>query len=364
MNAPMLLHTTPSWDIGDSATLDFELPPELEAGAPPPRRDAVRLLVAHRRSGHLLATSFRKLPAFLTAGDLLVVNVSATLPAEISGRRADGSEVLLHLSTPVPGAEGAPARWLAEARRRHGHASLPEPNVAAGEVITLPGGGEATLVRGWGDDTAPRLWAAELRLPTGLLSYLDRHGAPIRYRYTAGAWPLREYQTIYACEPGSAEMPSAGRPFTHELLAQLVGLGVGVAPLVLHAGVSSAESGEAPYPERFRVPAATAARCNAAHAGGHRVIAVGTTVVRALETVTDGDGRVRPGGGWTDLVVTPERGMRTVDGLLSGWHGPRASHLQLLEAVAGRDLLTASYAAALRNRYRWHEFGDAYLVLP
>ncbi len=361
----MLLHTDAEPAPDDATPLDFELPPELEASAPPPARDAVRLLVAHRHSGRLVGTSFRRLPSFLTAGDLLVVNLSATLPAAIRGRRSDGRKVLLHLSTPVPGAEGArPARWLVEARRPEGHASLAEPNVAVGETISLPGDAEATLLRGWGSDPARRLWVAELRLPTAVLSYLGRHGSPIRYRYAAHAWPLREYQTVYASEPGSAEMPSAGRPFTYKLLAQLVSIGIGVAPLVLHTGVSSAESGEAPYPERYRVPATTAERCNAAHASGHRVIAVGTTVVRALETVADDDGRVTPGGGWTDLVVARQRGVRAVDGLLSGWHGPRASHLELLEAVAGRDLLAASYAAALRARYRWHEFGDAHLVLP
>lgn len=364
MTGPSLLPADVSPAPYGPTPLDFELPPEQEAGAPPRARDAVRLLVAQRHSGHLVATSFRRLPSFLATGDLLVVNLSATLPAAISGQRSDGSEVLLHLSTPVPGAERATPKWLVEARRPQAHASLSEANVAVRERITLPGGAEAMLVRGWGDDPAPRLWEAELRLPSGVLGYLARHGAPIRYGYAAGAWPLREYQTVYACEPGSAEMPSAGRPFTYKLLAQLVSLGVGVAPLVLHTGVSSAESGEAPYPERFRVPAATAERCNATRAAGHRVIAVGTTVVRALETVADSAGRVRRGGGWTELVITPERGVRAVDGLLSGWHAPRASHLQLLEAVAGRDLLAASYAAALGAGYRWHEFGDAYLVLP
>ncbi len=365
MNSGTLLNPPVAAASHPATALDFELPPELEAGTPPLRRDAVRLLVAERRTGHLVATSFNRLPAFLTPGDLLVANVSATLPAALGAQRADGSEAMVHLSTPVPDPEGAvPAQWLVEVRRRQGHGSAPEGNVAAGEVLTLPGGSEATLVRAWDEGPARRLWVAELRLPTDVLHYLDRHGEPVRYHYAAAAWPLCKYQTVYACEPGSAEMPSAGRPFTYELLAALVSRGVGLAPVVLHTGVSSAESGEAPHPERYRVPAATAERVNATHAAGHRVIAVGTTVVRALETVADGDGQVSPGKGWTDLVVTPERGVRTVDGLLSGWHAPRASHLALLETVTGRDLLAASYAAALRARYRWHEFGDAYLVMP
>jgi S-adenosylmethionine:tRNA ribosyltransferase-isomerase len=124
--------------------------------------------------------------------------------------------------------------------------------------------------------------------------------------------------------------------------------------------VSSQERGERPYPERYRVPRATAERVNAAR----RVIAVGTTVVRALETVADEDGTVHAGEGWTSLVVTPERGVRAVDGLITGWHEPDASHLLMLEAIAGRELLGRSYAAAVSHGYRWHEFGDSHLILP
>jgi S-adenosylmethionine:tRNA ribosyltransferase-isomerase len=159
-------------------------------------------------------------------------------------------------------------------------------------------------------------------------------------------------------------MPSAGRPFTHELVTELVTKGVLVAPLTLHTGVSSPERGEPPYPERYRVPATTARLVNAVHGWGGRVVAVGTTVVRALETVAADDGTVSGGEGWTNLVVTPERGVRAVDGLLTGWHEPEASHLQLLEAVAGDDLLQRSYRAAQVHGYRWHEFGDLHLILP
>ncbi len=196
-----------------------------------------------------------------------------------------------------------------------------------------------------------------------LLDFLDAHGAPIRYSHQPRDWPLADHQTIFSRVPGSAEMPSAGRPFSPRVLARL-GPGVGVAPLVLHTGVSSQERGERPYPERFEVPASTAARVNAARAAGGRVIAVGTTVTRALETAAAPDGTVSAASGWTSLTITPERGVRAVDGLITGWHEPDASHLLLLEAVAGRELVERSYEAAVAAGYRWHEFGDSHLLLP
>ena len=177
-------------------------------------------------------------------------------------------------------------------------------------------------------------------------------------------WPISAYQTVYGTEPGSAEMPSAGRAFTPELITGLMARGIAVAPIVLHTGVSSPEADEAPYPEPYRVPATTAALVNHTRGRGGRVVAVGTTVVRALETVADDRHVAHPGEGWTELVVTPERGVRVVDGLLTGWHEPRASHLALVEAVAGRELLERSYHAALDAGYRWHEFGDLHLILP
>jgi S-adenosylmethionine:tRNA ribosyltransferase-isomerase len=202
---------------------------------------------------------------------------------------------------------------------------------------------------------------ARLDLPAPFRDYLAAHGRPIRYGYVPRPWPLEAYQNAYALEPGSAEMPSAGRPFTPELITRLVAGGVQVAPLVLHTGVSSPERGEPPFPERYRVPAETAAAVNAAHG---RVVAVGTTVVRALETVAAPDGTVAPGAGWTRLVIGPERGLRAVDGVITGWHEPEASHLDLLHAAAGDALLRTSYAEALVHGYRWHEFGDSHLILP
>jgi S-adenosylmethionine:tRNA ribosyltransferase-isomerase len=334
-----------------SAALSFDLPRALEAGDPPPARDEVRLMVA-RDGRPLVHGRFLDLPRHLRPGDLLVVNASATMPAALSARRSDGTALELHLSTPEPPPAGRPDRWIVELRR--GGERFPG---TAGEALALPAGASAELLAPY---LSPgRLWIARLRLPQPLDAYLARHGRPIRYAHEPRPRPIADHQTIFATEPGSAEMPSAGRPFTRRAIAALRARGVGIARLVLHTGVSSLERGERPYPERYRVPPATAARANAAG----RVIAVGTTVVRALETVTAADGTVRPGEGWTSLTITPERGVRAVDGLLTGWHEPDASHLLMLEAVAGRALLERSYAAALAESYRWHEFGDLHLLL-
>jgi S-adenosylmethionine:tRNA ribosyltransferase-isomerase len=209
-----------------------------------------------------------------------------------------------------------------------------------------------------------RLWLAALALPCPLENYLARRGFPIRYAYVPRHWPSKYYQTVYATEMGSAEMPSAGRAFTPDVITRLIARGVQIAPLLLHTGVASLEDHEPPYEEYYRVPLSTARIVNATHATHRRVVAVGTTVVRALETVTDEEGMTHPGEGWTPLVITPERGVRAAQGLLTGLHEPKASHLAMLEAIAGRAHVAAAYAEALRERYLWHEFGDLHLLLP
>jgi S-adenosylmethionine:tRNA ribosyltransferase-isomerase len=210
-----------------------------------------------------------------------------------------------------------------------------------------------------------RLLLARLHGPLAVEEYLARHGEPIRYGYVGRSWPLSAYQNVYATTPGSAEMASAGRPFTAELIARLVARGVSIAPITLHAGLSSPERHEPPFPERYEVPAATARLVAATREWGGRVIAVGTTVVRALETVASLAVEEPTGGaGWTRLVITPDRGLRVVDGLITGWHEPEASHLQMLEALAGEPLLRRCYSAALERGYLWHEFGDSHMILP
>jgi S-adenosylmethionine:tRNA ribosyltransferase-isomerase len=314
------------------------------------------MMVAHRLDSRIEHTNFSELPRFLAEGDLVVVNTSGTLAAELDGTDAVGCPLEVHLSTELPA-----GLWTLELRR----SGQPWLCATPGETVSLAGGGVAHLLAAYSTHPAGvRLWVARLELPAPLNTYLALHGRPIRYRHVRGRWPLSAYQNVYATEPGSAEMPSAGRPFTPEVLTRLVARGVGVTPIVLHTGVASLEAGEPPYPEQFRVPRSTAQRVNEAHREGGRVIAVGTTVVRALESVVDERGELHAGSGWTETVVTPTRGARSVDGLLTGWHEPEASHLAMLETIAGRKLLERSYEAAISGGYLWHEFGDVHLVLP
>ncbi|MFJ4580020.1 S-adenosylmethionine:tRNA ribosyltransferase-isomerase [Streptomyces echinatus] len=341
------------------------VPQELSARVPAEQRgpglgrDDVRLLVS--RGTRVAHHAFRELPGLLRAGDLLVVNTSPTLAAAVDGRIGH-ARVVVHFS-----ARGDDGRWAVELREPDGRGTTRAwAGSPAGTEVSLPGGGrlvpeEPLSARG------ERLWwaraaGAEVR------EVLWEHGRPIRYSYTERDQPLSVYQTVFALPSpdgaGSAEMPSAGRPFTGRLVAELVSRGVRFAPVTLHTGVSSAEAHEPPYPERFSVPGASARLVDGVRAEGGRVIAVGTTAVRALESAAGPDGAVRAAEGWTDLMVTPERGVRVVDGLLTGLHEPEASHLLMLEAVAGRAAVDRAYGEALRELYLWHEFGDVHLILP
>jgi S-adenosylmethionine:tRNA ribosyltransferase-isomerase len=339
------------------SALAFDLPHALEATAPPEarglERDAVRLLVAERSNGRITHARFHDLPRLLAAGDLLVVNTSGTLPAALDATRADGSACVLHVATQAPHLPGDRG-WVVELR------DTPRPQ--SGERVTVAGDASFELAAAYA--AGSRLWLARFEADDPLPRHLERHGRPIRYGYVPEPRPLADYQTVFATQPGSAEMPSAGRPFTAELVTRLVARGILLAPITLHTGVSSPERHEPPYPERYTVPATTARLVNETHSSGGRVIAVGTTVVRALESAAAPDGTVAPADGWTGLVVTPQRGLFAVDGLITGWHEPQASHLQLLEAAAGEPLLRRSYDAALAAGYLWHEFGDSHLVLP
>jgi S-adenosylmethionine:tRNA ribosyltransferase-isomerase len=335
----------------------LELATRLEAHEPPEARGMgradVAMLVARRHDLELVHARFRDLPRFLSAGDLLVVNTSATLPAALPARLEE-RPLELWLSTPAP--DGT---WLVELRK-HDRAPYPRPPV--GVRLDLLGGGRVQLLARFAG--SERLSVARFELDQPLEDYLHRHGRPVRYGYVPEPWPLDAYQTVFSLEPGSAEMPSAGRPFTAELVTELVSCGILLSPVTLHTGVSSPEHGEPPFPERFRVPPTTARLVNAVKGWKGHVIAVGTTVVRALETVTAADGTVSEGHGWTSVVVTPKRGLRAVDGLLTGWHEEESSHYALLDAVGGRELLERSYRAALQRGYLWHEFGDLHLILP
>jgi S-adenosylmethionine:tRNA ribosyltransferase-isomerase len=355
--------------LASMSTFDFVLPAEREATEPPEirgrGRDDVRLLTSWRSDGRLRHGAMPDLLDVLSPGDLLVVNTSATLAASVEGALVNRTPVEVHFSTrAMAGLE------VVELRHPGVDGSTPWLDAAPGTVATLPGGARVEILApaapaAGGSVGGPvRLWLAAVDLPTTLVPYLSAHGRPIRYRYVKRDWGIDAYQTVFASNPGSAEMPSAARPFTAQLVTALVSAGVAFAPIVLHCGVSSPEAHEPPSAEWYTVPPATARQVELARANGGRVVAVGTTVVRALETVADDAGSVHPGQGWTETVITPERGVRAVHGIITGWHEPRASHLSMLAAVAGPDLLAASYAAALEEGYRWHEFGDLHLILP
>jgi S-adenosylmethionine:tRNA ribosyltransferase-isomerase len=339
--------------------LGFTLDPSRQASRPSEarglRRDQVRLLVSDGNNDPVHGT-FRNLPHYLDEGDLLVVNTSATVPAAVDGL-FNGEAVVLHLSTELPG-----GLWLVEVRRPVDGSTEPFFNAGPGTVHLIDeDGASVSLLAPFADSR--RLWVASLALPETPLRYLQQHGRPIRYRHVPDDWAISAYQSVFSRHPGSAEMPSASRPFTADVVAHLVRHGVTIAPLTLHTGVSSLEGSEAPYPERYSVPRATAALVNSTRSAGGRVVAVGTTVVRALETVTDERALVHLGAGWTDVVVTSERRPKAVDGLITGWHEPEASHLLMLEAIAGREPLMVAYQAAYDAGYLWHEFGDSHLLL-
>jgi S-adenosylmethionine:tRNA ribosyltransferase-isomerase len=296
------------------------------------------------------------LAAHLDPGDLLVVNRSATLPASLPAHGRMGA-FLLNLSTDYGG-----GIWLAEPRPSAGSPG-PLP-LDPGETVTAAGI-PVTMIAPY--PGISRLWF--IRFRGDPQDAMVRAGTPIRYGYVSAPPALDSYQTILSCEPGSAEMPSAGRPFTRRVLDRLQVRGVRIAHIVLHTGVSSLEveservEDQALYPEPFRVPADTAEIVNRTRESGGRVIAVGTTVVRALESAAQG-GLVRPTAGFTRLFVHPGRGVRVVDGLLTGLHDPVTSHLAMLYTIGSRRFIRAAYTEALAAGYLWHEFGDSHLILP
>ena len=370
-----LLATQPSTHFASPEGHTATEPPELRGL----RRDGVRLMVA--TPAGIRHTVFYRLGDQLSAGDVLVVNTSATVPGQLDGNR-DGSAVVVHIANRL--GDGTRVVEL----RTAPDASAPVLDGRVGEQIDLPAGGVLELIAPYpelratttGADSARdaraaqqiashsspngvgnRLWRGRLTMPRSLSNYLREHARPISYGYLNGSFPISAYQTIFALCPGSAEMPSAGRPFSAELVARLVARGVIFAPITLHTGLSSQDAGEAPQPEWFEVSETTAHLVNSSRARGGRVIAVGTTATRAIESAARPDGVVTAAWGWTDLVISPERPVRVVDGLITGWHNPDASHLLLVESVAGAELTQHAYDAAVAEHYLWHEFGDSCL---
>lgn len=368
-------HVSGTGSASEPAGIGASLRPELEAHEPPEARGAsradVRLMVSRTAAGEISHHAFAELPDLLLPGDLLVVNNSATLPAAVAvvvtpPSLAAAGPLTVHFSTALPD-----GHWLAELRSGRGQATVPFSGGEAALTLGLAGGAVLTLTERF----SQRLWRA--RLSTAVVPYLLRHGQPIRYSYVPRLWPIEAYQTVFATWPGSAEMPSAARPFTPEIVTRLVSRGVSIAPVTLHTGVSSLEGGEDPYPESYDVPAPTARLVNLTRHTGGRVIAAGTTVVRALESAALADHRtgaasqtgpaarpVVPAAGWTSHVVRRQTGVSVVDGLLTGLHEPRSTHLWMLAAFTDDAMLRRCYAEAEERGYRWHEFGDVHLLLP
>jgi S-adenosylmethionine:tRNA ribosyltransferase-isomerase len=333
--------------LADAAPLSFQLPQQLEAHEPPEirgaGRDDVRLLVSLARG--VQHAKFRDLNDFLEPGDLLVVNRSATIAAAFHAE-GDRGAVRLHVSTRLPS-----DLFVVEPRGT---------TVVRDERLRLGGGGLVEILTPYRNSS--RLWIARFYLPEPFLEYAARYGQPVRYRHSAREWPLERYQNVFATKPGSAEMPSAGRPITTDMLEKLRARGIVAAGIVLHCGVSSLERDEPPYEEAYEVPAETAALVRRTKRAGKRVIAVGTSVVRSLESSLDDRGQVVASRGWTDLLISPTHPTRTVDALLTGFHEPSSSHLAMLEAIAGRERIQDAYEAALARGYLWHEFGDSHLI--
>jgi S-adenosylmethionine:tRNA ribosyltransferase-isomerase len=364
---PILLSTDYNEGLPGLPLLNFTLPSTLEAGEPPEarglERDEVRLMVSYISTNQVVHTRFRQIGDFLEPGDVLVINTSGTLNAALPATRYDGTQLELHLSTHLP-----TNRWVVEMRAYQDSrkkTTRPFYDIRPGESFELPAGGSVTFHAPYAPgQVVSRLWVATFNLPNPVNDYLDQYGFPIRYSYVKEGWPLSYYQTVFATEKGSAEMPSAGRAFTPELLTQLVAKGIQIAPLLLHTGVASIEKNEPVYEEYYRVAESTARLVNVAHEAHQRVIAVGTTVVRALETVTDSHGVAHAGEGWTDILITPQRGIRAVNGMLTGLHEPLSTHLAMLETLTGLAHLEIAYREALKEGYLWHEFGDLHLILP
>jgi len=310
-------------------------------------RDDVRLLVTNRRTRSHVAMPFREIGTALNPGDALVVNDSTTLPSAFIAKRGNGVEVLVHASTAIAG-----DLWTVEPR---------ETTAAPGEVLHLANGGRLTLLAPL-DPQRPRLWYALFDTGGPVRDFLKSHGRAIRYSYVEEAFDIARYQTIFARSDGSAEMPSAARPFSPRVVGGLRNRGIEIHTITLHCGVASMDAGEHPQAEWFSVDPQTAGALNAVRERGGRIIAVGTTVVRTLESAVQ-NGRILAARGWTEHIVSPETPPVAVDGLLSGFHQPQASHIDLLRGFLDDELLAQAYGEAAARDYLWHEFGDVHLIL-
>ncbi|WP_127584783.1 S-adenosylmethionine:tRNA ribosyltransferase-isomerase [Paenibacillus koleovorans] len=353
----------------DARLAHFELPDALNATMPPERReirrDHVRMMVLDRLTGQTTHARFYELERFLRAGDLLVLNSSRTIPAILYGAWERGGielqkRVELRLARRVDEESWDVLPVVTGGSR----------SVAPGDTFRIKPSLVATAAECVGEGFCSPLLVRIVFSCSGteLMDQIYALGEPIRYEYIKQPWELDYYQTVYASTPGSVEMPSAGRAFSWELLFKLQRRGVQIAYVELHTGLSYwLEEGGHPAPEvnyeKYVVPAEAVEQIRETRKLGGRVVAVGTTVVRALESAVGEDGVLLEGAGWTNLFIDRTRPLRVTDGLITGFHEPEASHLDMLSAFIDPELLGEAYQEAIAQGYLWHEFGDMNLIL-
>ncbi len=346
-----------------ATTIQFNLPEHLACPKPTEQRqlprDGVRLLVT-TGAGDIDHTTFSKIDSHLEKGDVLVVNTSATRPAAFRVALPENREGVIHISTHLSGGD-----WLVEVREIKGAKTLRWKEGIEGMVFRLPLSSQISLKkRFYKDNQLLHLWIAEFHSTRKLEDLMSQFGLPIKYDKLDELYPLEFYQTFFSISPGSSEMPSAGRAFTDIVVNNLLTKGVVFAPILLHTGVSSLEEDERPYPEYMEISPLSASIINHAKDSGKRIIAVGTTAMRAVESATNDKGAVQPFLDYTSLFIDENYSMRAINGLLTGFHEPRASHLFMLQSLAGIGHIERAYQIALAKNYYWHQFGDLHLILP
>lgn len=340
------------------AAISFQLPDQLNASIPPERRgvrrDRVKMLVLDRQNGHVEHTN--NLEDYLKAGDVLILNNSRTIPAQLSGTYLEGDnekEVIVRLAHRL-----SEDKWQA--------LLIGRPKWNKGDKITFTPHLSAVVEESYSEK--PLVTIKFSICCNALFDQFYSIGQPIRYEYIETPWDLDYYQTVFASVPGSVEMPSAGRAFSWEMILKLKKLGIQIGFIQLHTGLSYFESDKwSHHPEEnteeFIIPKETAKLIEKAKENGGKVIAVGTTVVRALEAMYLLNNKIEGLHQWTNLYIDSSYPLKVVDGLITGMHEPEASHLDMLSAFIEPDMLNKAYENAIAKHYLWHEFGDMNLII-
>ncbi|MCG3088337.1 S-adenosylmethionine:tRNA ribosyltransferase-isomerase [Sporosarcina cyprini] len=337
--------------------LDFHLPDELNASHPPEkrglRRDHVRMMVLNRTTGEIQHDRFDHVLDYLQPGDLVILNNSRTIPAVLQGKWSRQQEQL-----------GAQVEVRLARRRNEDSwdALIIAGPVQPGDTLHFSVDLSATVIEH--RDNSPLTTIQFSKKGLDLFQDIYSLGEPIRYEYIQEPWQLDSYQTVFGSHPGSVEMPSAGRAFSWELLFSLMQRGVQIEYIQLHTGLSyllddDYEQSPEDNEEEYHISEGTMQKILQAKATGNRVIAVGTTVVRALESAA----LTNTLSGVTNLYINHHYPLQLVDGMITGLHEPKASHLEMLSAFVSEDHLQVAYAEAIKSRYLWHEFGDMNLLI-